>query len=151
MLSNTENNSASDNVNTRPRLKAYFNFIGDFLKNNQKNIALACGYVLVAALFFGLGKFSTSTTFYHPVSIEEPALDLTQINNNLKTAAGQSPGAVAGAAQASDCEGKIKGNISSSGKIYHVPGGASYKTVQPEMCFETEKQAQDAGFRKAKR
>ncbi|TSA44697.1 hypothetical protein D4R52_03810, partial [bacterium] len=79
-------------------MKAYFNFIGDFLKNNQKNIALACGYVLVAALFFGLGKFSTSTTFYHAVSIEEPALDLPQIINNLKTAAGQSPGAVAGAA-----------------------------------------------------
>jgi hypothetical protein len=46
---------------------------------------------------------------------------------------------------------KIKGNIGTGGKIYHMPGGASYKIVKPEMCFNTEAEAVAAGFRKAGR
>lgn len=51
---------------------------------------------------------------------------------------------------------KIKGNISSSGeKIYHVPGGRSYNATvitasKGERWFCTEKQAVNAGWRKAK-
>ena len=45
----------------------------------------------------------------------------------------------------------VKGNISSSSKIYHVKGGASYEKVVPEACFNTEAEAVAAGFRKAKR
>lgn len=51
---------------------------------------------------------------------------------------------------------KIKGNISSSGeRIYHVPGGRSYAVTQidtskGERWFCTEKQAVNAGWRKAK-
>lgn len=45
----------------------------------------------------------------------------------------------------------IKGNISSSSKIYHVKGGASYEKTSPEACFNTEAEAVAAGFRKAKR
>jgi len=45
----------------------------------------------------------------------------------------------------------IKGNVSGSKKIYHVPGGAFYNTVSPEQCFNTEAQAQSAGFQKSKR
>lgn len=46
----------------------------------------------------------------------------------------------------------VKGNISSSGKkIYHVKGGAFYKTVKPEKCFNTEAEAKAAGFVKSKR
>jgi len=54
----------------------------------------------------------------------------------------------------SDCPEShpIKGNISSSGeKIYHVPGGASYRQTHPEACFATEADAQAAGFRRARR
>lgn len=58
---------------------------------------------------------------------------------------------VAGESTELNCEGKIKGNISSSGKIYHVPGGAFYKRTVPEICFNTEADAQAAGFRKSKR
>ncbi|OQM44283.1 nuclease [Anoxybacillus sp. UARK-01] len=43
----------------------------------------------------------------------------------------------------------IKGNISKSGeKIYHVPGSPQYKVTKAERMFCTEKEAQDAGFRK---
>lgn len=41
----------------------------------------------------------------------------------------------------------IKGNKNSM--IYHMPGGASYKTTKPEECFATEAAAQAAGYRKA--
>lgn len=49
----------------------------------------------------------------------------------------------------------IKGNISSGGKIYHLPGCASYnqteiKEVQGEMWFCSEEEAVAAGWRKAK-
>ena len=40
MFTNTENNSANDSVNTRPRLKAYFRFIS-WVSQNQQKIAFA--------------------------------------------------------------------------------------------------------------
>ncbi|MGG3468890.1 thermonuclease family protein [Neobacillus pocheonensis] len=49
-----------------------------------------------------------------------------------------------------DCKGKIKGNANSH--IYHVPGGSYYSsTVDNIVWFCTEKEAQDAGYRKSKR
>jgi large subunit ribosomal protein L17 len=50
----------------------------------------------------------------------------------------------------SDCpEGyPIKGNASS--KIYHVVGQGSYENTIPEICFATEADAEDAGYRASK-
>lgn len=46
----------------------------------------------------------------------------------------------------------VKGNISSSGeKIYHVETGAYYDRTIPEECFNTEQEAQKAGYRKSMR
>jgi micrococcal nuclease len=46
----------------------------------------------------------------------------------------------------------IKGNINREGnKIYHVPDSSSYIQTNPEEWFCSEKDAQDAGFRKAGR
>jgi micrococcal nuclease len=48
--------------------------------------------------------------------------------------------------------GLIKGNINSKGeKIYHLPGDAAYDQTKPEEWFRTEKEAIEAGYRKAKR
>ncbi|MBT2605733.1 thermonuclease family protein [Bacillus sp. ISL-53] len=45
---------------------------------------------------------------------------------------------------------QIKGNINSKGnKIYHIPSGQYYEITKPEEMFCTEKDAQDAGFRKS--
>lgn len=57
--------------------------------------------------------------------------------------------------QSAPTECTIKGNISSSGKIYHLPGCGSYdKTVintsAGERWFCNEEEAQAAGWRKAK-
>lgn len=47
-------------------------------------------------------------------------------------------------------QGLIKGNKKSM--IYHVPGGASYNKISPKniVYFDTEEEAQNAGYRKAK-
>ncbi len=52
-----------------------------------------------------------------------------------------------------DCA--IKGNISSGGRIYHVPGGAAYEKTQIDVAagerwFCSEADAQAAGWRRAK-
>ena len=39
----------------------------------------------------------------------------------------------------------------SSSKIYHVKGGAFYDRTNPKQCFNTEAEAQAAGFRKSSR
>jgi hypothetical protein len=48
--------------------------------------------------------------------------------------------------------GRIKGNINREGeRIYHLPGQANYERVEAEFLFETEVQAQAAGFRASQR
>ena len=48
--------------------------------------------------------------------------------------------------------GTIKGNINRDGeRIYHLPGQVNYDRIEAEMLFETEEQAQAAGFRPAQR
>lgn len=43
----------------------------------------------------------------------------------------------------------IEGNISSYGKIYHLPGDRYYERTNPEVMFCTEADAIAAGFRKS--
>ena len=48
--------------------------------------------------------------------------------------------------------GSIKGNINSKGeKIYHLPGDPYYNKTNPEAWFNTEAEAQAAGYRPSKR
>lgn len=44
----------------------------------------------------------------------------------------------------------IKGNIGSSGKIYHTPDSPWYEKTKPEEMFCTEEEAKEAGFRAPK-
>lgn len=143
-------------MNTRPKWKAYLVLVPEFIKNNQEKAALVLGYFLVALLFFNLGKFLGHEQ-PPDVKIEEPTIDLTEVYNNLKSSPNQlisgSQGAEVAGAISDDlnCDGKIKGNIGSSGKIYHLPGGAFYSRTIPELCFSTEAEAQAAGFRQSSR
>ncbi|MBI4050085.1 MAG: hypothetical protein HY398_01405 [Candidatus Doudnabacteria bacterium] len=117
-----------------------------FIKNNQQKIALAIGYLLVASLFFALGRFTAESK---PESKTDGAPPQTsdQVNNTPTAPTVQSATTTA----SGDCAGRIKGNISSSGRIYHMPGGAFYNRTNPEMCFSTEAEARAAGFRKSQR
>jgi len=135
-------------------LKAYFSFI-DFLRRNQNKLALIVGFILVAGLSFGIGRFSVISN-PPDVVIEEPVLNLSDVNNSQNLPSAQistqsATGTVAGETYDPSCAGKIKGNIGSSGKIYHMPGGAFYERTIPELCFGSETDAQGAGFRKSSR
>ncbi|QST02914.1 hypothetical protein IMZ31_20410 (plasmid) [Pontibacillus sp. ALD_SL1] len=45
----------------------------------------------------------------------------------------------------------VKGNINKKGeKIYHIPNGRFYETVQPVDYFRSEKSAEEAGYRKSR-
>src|SRR3989338_10663416 len=154
MFSNTANSSASESVKTRPRLKAYFSFI-DFLRRNQSKLALIVGFILVAALSFGIGRFS-ATSNPPDIVIEEPVLDLTELNNTQNSPPAQisadaQSGVVAGGADDPNCPCKIKGNNGSSGKNFHLPGGGVFGRTLPELCFSSEADAQAAGFRASMR
>ena len=127
----------------------------EWIKHNQQKIAIFLGYALVFFLAFGLGKITVSLPHPPEIKIEDQNA-LSQANNtstvqSLQSVNAQTDTGSQAVAGQLDCKGKIKGNISSSSKIYHMPGGAFYDRTNPEMCFDTEAQAQAAGFRKSQR
>lgn len=126
-----------------------------WVNTHQQKVALIIGYILVATLFYTLG---TNHPKQNPpqITVEEPMIDVSTLNNTenvpvsqSSTDSQESSENIAG--ETLDCTGMIKGNISSSGKIYHIPGGAFYNRTIPELCFTTEAEAQSAGFRKSMR
>lgn len=112
--------------------------IKKFLTENEDKIILAIGFVLVAFLSFGAGKLSEA---YHP---REPIIFRDAPNCPIQTADS------ANTTDTVKTEGKIIGNKKSM--IYHVPGSASYNKISPEnrVYFETEADANKAGYRKTK-
>jgi hypothetical protein len=122
----------------------------NFIKTYQVQIVLVIGYILVAGLGFGLGRFSVHQIVAPEIKVEQAANP--PVNYTPNVAAIQTQVAVqttAATISAQNCAGKIKG---SSSKIYHLPGGAFYdKTTHPVACFDTEAQARAAGFRKSAR
>lgn len=128
--------------------------IFSFIKNSQKEIALFFGYILVALLFYQLGFVIASQNTYsnQPVEIIEPPITIPTTHNNENESSSQFDNIQKVEGITTDnCQGVIKGNIGSSGKIYHIPGGAFYERTDAEQCFETESEAIKAGFRKSKR
>ena len=134
--------------------------MSNWLKKHQQKIALGVGYALVFLLAFGLGKITTSIPNPPEIVIEEPTFDLQP--NSTPQVEGTQVEAVEPAETAAEtsstlapvdgeCPGKIKGNIGSSGKIYHVPGGSFYDRTIAELCFATEADAKAAGFRASSR
>ena len=127
-------------------------------KDNQKKMVLGVCFVLVFIVGFGAGRFDKpiqaatykTQTNYTTNQDKKPSPFVSK-EGDMTAAA--TTGKVAGAATStpsSSCV--IKGNISSKGKkIYHVAGGAFYKIVKPEQCFNTEAEALAAGFIKSSR
>ena len=121
----------------------------DFVKTHQQKIVLATGYILVALLAFGLGRTTAFKYSVPDIKIEEVFAPPSDTNYNPNPGTVQST--TVDNSKPDDCNGKIKGNISSSNKIYHMPGGSFYNRTNAEMCFETEAEAKAAGFRKSSR
>ena len=123
-------------------------------KENKDKVVMATCFVLVFLVGFGTGSYVRET---RPASVKSPYNNT--ISQTKTPAAVAAPAvqaavkpAVAGAATTTSANCLIKGNISTGGrKIYHVPGGALYKVVKPEQCFNTEAEAVAAGFVKSGR
>lgn len=138
----------------------YENIKEKLFENKTKVIYGLC-LILMFGVGFGTGKTqkikpneSKQTKSYtnsntKPVETKEPAeTDTKEIPKNNKN---EAPAATTNSLDPATCT-KIKGNISASGgRIYHISGGASYKQVKAEMCFESPVEAESAGFRKAAR
>ena len=79
--------------------------------------------------------------------IDAPEVDEVAVADS---AAGSFANAVEGDGENTVPDGyPIKGNAGS--KLYHVPGGGSYENTVAEWYFATEEDAENAGFRAAKR
>lgn len=126
----------------------------------KKNyFAVALGFVLVFLLGFGTGIFEKdhrkapaslpNYTTNTEKTVEKQAIETKPVNETPKAGEVQVLGQATSSAPTQEC--LIKGNISANSKIYHVKGGAFYDRTNPEMCFSTEQQALDAGFRKSSR
>ncbi len=119
----------------------------DFIKNHQQVIVLGIGYLLVASLGIGFGRFTALKVQAPEISVEQAFTPLNNYTSNTSGIQTQTSTSVSN--QSLNCEGKIKGSKS---MIYHVPGGAFYdKTTSPIRCFNNESEAQSAGFRKSSR
>ncbi|OGE80177.1 MAG: hypothetical protein A2660_02505 [Candidatus Doudnabacteria bacterium RIFCSPHIGHO2_01_FULL_45_18] len=106
----------------------------NILRIHEQKIILTTGYLLVAGLAFGLGRY-TLTDLPQEQSNYTPTISGLQTNSEIN--------------KETECDGKIKG---SSSMIYHVPGGSFYsRTTNPIRCFDTEAQAEAADFRKSSR
>lgn len=114
----------------------------DALIKNEDKIILAIGFILVAFLSFGAGKLSET---YRP---ETPIIFKNAPDCLVSTAT--SDAVQTSTTDISNTQGKIIGNKNS--KIYHTPGSASYNKISPEnrVYFNTEADAQKAGYRKTK-
>jgi micrococcal nuclease len=72
--------------------------------------------------------------------------------SSISDSSGNSSSAISNSTSSSSSNGLIKGNVNSKGeKIYHVPGGAFYDKTNAEEYFNTEAEAQAAGYRRSKR
>lgn len=101
---------------------------------------LAIGFILVAFLSFGAGKLSEAYRPETPIVFKE-APECSTLTADSATASGK---------PFDSAQGKVIGNKNSM--IYHVPGSASYNKISPEnrVYFDTEADAQKAGYRKTK-
>ncbi|PIR96150.1 MAG: hypothetical protein COT92_02740 [Candidatus Doudnabacteria bacterium CG10_big_fil_rev_8_21_14_0_10_42_18] len=125
-------------------------------RENKNKLVLGACFVLVFLVGFGTGKFEKE--------IRKPPVQNNYTTNSVSKAtveggAGEQAkqeniqvlGDITPDTASSSTLCVIKGNVSSSGLIYHVKGGSFYDRTDPEMCFNTEAEAQAAGFRKSSR
>lgn len=98
---------------------------------------------------FGAGLYS-GHTFWPKQSVQVIQPNYNTTETHTPTPANPQPTTNDSNAAGQVCQ-NIKGNISGKSRIYHMPGGAFYERTNPEMCFDTEAEAQAAGFVKSSR
>ena len=129
------------------RIILWIRRIKEFLRINEKGVMLVISFTCVFLLGFFTGKVDSLNANQPIIKIEKSDSNFSILKDAAPVVQETSSQGAQGDVLGTSC--KIKGNVSASGKIYHVPGGSSYNRTQPEMCFNTEAEAQTAGFRKA--
>jgi len=127
--------------------------------DHKKEFIIAGCFVLVFLVGFGTGRYDReaqsakrkSLTNYSKTNVNQQKAADAAVENQDANTGGQVAGEATGDKAKADGKCVIKGNISTTGMIYHMPGGASYEKTNPEKCFNTEAEAKAAGFRKAAR
>ncbi len=126
-------------------------------KENKNKVVLGVCFVLVFIVGFGTGRFekemrkSNQQNNYNTNLVGQTTAGEREADKMDENDDAQILGTITATATSSPTNCLIKGNVSSSGLIYHVPGGSFYDRTNPEMCFNTEAEAQAAGFRKSSR
>ena len=121
----------------------------EFWVINEKTILTVAAFASVFLLGFFTGKVDSFDDTPATITIEKSPVQSTIFKDIPQ--GGTMSGQVAGAATGDCATGQIKGNISSSDKVYHLPGGSFYNRTTAEQCFNSEAEAQAAGFRKSSR
>ncbi len=124
--------------------------IGDWLKKNQGDIAIAAGFALVAVISFGIGYLSAPGQTKNPIVIEEPQnLSASAGNNVLVNVVEDSTGL--SAAAAGQTNGKEIIVASKNGTKYYWPWSSMAKRIKPEneVWFKSEAEAQATGRTKS--
>ncbi len=124
-------------------------------KENKQQLVVAVCFVLIFFVGFGTGRFEREfrrerIKIQNNYTTNLEKKPITQEAQIPAKAVEQGTAVFASSTLTTNCI--VKGNISSAGKkIYHITGGAFYKTVRPEQCFNTEGEAVAAGFIKSQR
>lgn len=129
----------------------------DYIKNLDKDALLAKAkplgiaglcFVAVFVAGFGVGKSSSSPP---AESAAKRSLNYTtsgQTNSNASQKNDSQAKTPSTAKPKAGEECYIKG---SKGKIYHMPDGSFYERTNPAECFNSEEEAQAAGYKKSSR
>ncbi len=129
----------------------YYNQLKSWALDHKKELVFGVGVVLMFFVGLGVGKYekperrqNVQTNYTTPTSKAPESTKAPQVAGDSTSATSSKTALTSG-----DCF--IKGNISSNSKIYHIKGGAFYDRTNAEQCFNSEAEAQAAGFRKSSR
>ncbi len=118
--------------------------IGDWIKENQADIAIAIGFILVGVIAFGAGRLSAPKIIRNPIVIEEPNASTSM--NFFSDVSQPISNTIGETAQTQSQKGLFV--ASKNSKVYHWPWCAPAKKIKPEnqIWFKDEAQAKVAGY-----
>lgn len=131
------------------RVSCYMNKISqikNWVKDNQADIILVIGIILIALISFGLGRLTAPKIVKEPVVIEEPVSNQSAAISSQLTAT-SSEEEINITSQATSSEKDII-VASKYGKKYHWPWCTWAKKIKPEnqVWFKSEEEAKKAGY-----
>lgn len=139
--------------------------IKSFLKNNQNDIILIIGVILISLISFGAGRLTAPQPLKQPLTIDESQVanisqtflkPENQIVDTANTANSDNQSSTEN--QSSNQQNQVNINsqqkqgqfvASKSGKNYYWPWDSTVQRIKPEnlIWFATEAQAQAAGYK----